>query len=314
MRSRDLAMIVVSLLAMVAGSFLPQLAEPLAPFPRFSLMVLLFLGFLSVGTEALFTHARLIPGTVAVLLLARLVALPLFAFMVFSVLMPSFSLGALLLGGASIGVMAPVFSMMVNADTALVLAANLLSSLLLPLTLPMLLSGIKTGMGMFHLEFIHLSADFSLSGMVASLCITIFIPFGAAFLIRRLPDAAEYILKRQFIVALIAVLLSTTAIFSKYADVLHQSPLLVVRALGAACLLGLLMMSAGLFLPGTFPAQRRLAFLVSYGTMNNVLMLIVSIQFFSVTESLMAAMYLVPLNLLLIPYRWLSRRWGVEEH
>ena len=50
MRSRDLVMIVVSFLAMLAGSFLPGLAEPLAPFPRLCLIVLLYLGFLSVGT------------------------------------------------------------------------------------------------------------------------------------------------------------------------------------------------------------------------------------------------------------------------
>ena len=52
MRSRDLVMIVVSFLAMLAGSFLPGLAEPLTPFPRLCLIVLLYLGFLSVGTEA----------------------------------------------------------------------------------------------------------------------------------------------------------------------------------------------------------------------------------------------------------------------
>ena len=45
MRSRDLVMIVVSFLAMLAGSFLPGLAEPLAPFPRLCLIVLLYLGF-----------------------------------------------------------------------------------------------------------------------------------------------------------------------------------------------------------------------------------------------------------------------------
>ena len=69
MRSRDLVMIVVSFLAMLAGSFLPGLAEPLAPFPRLCLIVLPYLGFLSVGTEALFTHTRLIPGTVSGLVL-----------------------------------------------------------------------------------------------------------------------------------------------------------------------------------------------------------------------------------------------------
>ncbi|MEI3479626.1 MAG: hypothetical protein V8Q84_11700 [Bilophila sp.] len=40
------------------------------------------------------------------------------------------------------------------------------------------------------------------------------------------------------------------------------------------------MMAAGVLLPSAMPGDRRLAFLISYGTMNNVLMLIVSVEFF----------------------------------
>ena len=301
MRSRDLVMIVVSFLAMLAGSFLPGLAEPLAPFPRLCLIVLLYLGFLSVGTEALFIHTRLIPGTVSGLVLIRLFALPLLSFFLFKLLMPQFALGALLVGAASIGVVAPIFSIMVNADTALVLAGNLLSSLLLPL---MTLSGFGP---------MNLPAHLSLSGMTLSLCVTIIVPFAGAFLTRKAPRVTEYILKHQFPVSVSTIALSTLAIFSNYSGVLHQSPSLVVKALGAACLLGAVMMVGGLFLPRSMPPQRKLAFLISYGTMNNVLMLIVSLEFFSASESIMAAMYLLPLNALLVYYRALSRSWGLEQ-
>ncbi len=313
MRPRDLAMIVVSLLAMIAGGFLPQLAEPLSPLPRLCLMVLLFLGFLSVGTEALFTHARVIPGTLTALVFARLIGLPLLAYVLFSLLMPHFALGALLVGAASIGVVAPVFSIMVNADTALVLAGNLLSSLLLPATLPMLLFLVNGVQGFLIPGTVPLPMELSLSGMVVSLCITILVPFAAAFFIRKSAVLTACILKRQFPVAICTIALSTTAIFSQYSDILHQSPWLVVKALGAACVLGGVMMLGGLFLPRGLPPQQRLAFLVSYGTMNNVLMLIVSIEFFSVTESLMAAMYLVPLNALLVCYRHWSGKWGLDQ-
>ncbi len=306
-------MIIVSFLAMIAGSFLPQLAGPLSPFPRLCLMVLLFLGFLSVGTEALFIHAKLIPGTVAGLVFARLLALPLLSFILFSLILPPFALGALLVGAASIGVVAPVFSIMVNADTALVLAGNLVSSLLLPFTLPLLLSLVNTGMNLLSPGSQHLPTDLSLSDMALSLCVTIILPFVVAFLTRKSAKVTEYILKRQFPVAIVTVALSTTAIFSQYSEVLHQSPSLVLKALGAACLLGAVMMVGGLFLPRSMPPQRRLAFFISYGTMNNVLMLIVSIEFFSVTESLMAALYLIPLNALLVCYRRWSRKWGVEQ-
>lgn len=242
MRSRDLVMIVVSFLAMLAGSFLPGLAEPLAPFPRLCLIVLLYLGFLSVGTEALFTHTRLIPGTVSGLVLIRLFALPLLSFFLFKLLMPQFALGALLVGAASIGVVAPIFSIMVNADTALVLAGNLLSSLLLPLTLPMLLYIVDSFMTLSGFGPMNLPAHLSLSGMTLSLCVTIIVPFAGAFLTRKAPRVTEYILKHQFPVSVSTIALSTLAIFSNYSGVLHQSPSLVVKALGAACLLGAVMM------------------------------------------------------------------------
>ena len=307
MRSRDLVMIVVSFLAMLAGSFLPGLAEPLAPFPRLCLIVLLYLGFLSVGTEALFIHTRLIPGTVSGLVLIRLFALPLLSFFLFKLLMPQFALGALLVGAASIGVVAPIFSIMVNADTALVLAGNLLSSLLLPLTLPMLLYIVDSFMTLSGFGPMNLPAHLSLSGMTLSLCVTIIIPFAGAFLTRKAPRVTEYILKHQFPVSVSTIALSTLAIFSNYSGVLHQSPSLVVKALGAVMMVG------GLFLPRSMPPQRKLAFLISYGTMNNVLMLIVSLEFFSASESIMAAMYLLPLNALLVYYRALSRSWGLEQ-
>ena len=202
---------------------------------------------------------------------------------------------------------------MVNADTALVLAGNLLSSLLLPLTLPMLLYIVDSFMTLSGFGPMNLPAHLSLSGMTLSLCVTIIVPFAGAFLTRKAPRVTEYILKHQFPVSVSTIALSTLAIFSNYSGVLHQSPSLVVKALGAACLLGAVMMAGGLFLPRSMPPQRKLAFLISYGTMNNVLMLIVSLEFFSASESIMAAMYLLPLNALLVYYRALSRSWGLEQ-
>ena len=256
---------------------------------------------------------KVIPGTVSGLVLIRLFVLPLLSFAVFKLLMPQFALGALLVGAASIGVVAPIFSIMVNADTALVLAGNLLSSLLLPLTLPMLLYAADNFMALSGFGSMNLPAHLSLSGMTLSLCVTIIVPFAGAFLTRKSPRITECILKHQFPVSVSTIALSTLAIFSNYSGVLHQSPSLVVKALGAACLLGAVMMAGGLFLPRSMPPQRKLAFLISYGTMNNVLMLIVSLEFFSASESIMAALYLLPLNALLVCYRALSRSWGLEQ-
>lgn len=306
-------MILVSFCAMLAGALLPGLAGPLSPFPRICLMILLYLGFLSVGTEALFVHARFIPGTTAALVVLRLLVLPLLAFAVFEAFLPSFALGALLIGASSVGVVAPVFSIMVGADTALVLAAALITSLLLPLTVPALLCAVDALLQALRLGTLDLPPHLSLSGMTLSLCVTILVPFAAAFLTRRLPFLTARILKNQFPAALVTNGVSVLAIFSQYSGILHQSPSLVLKALGAACLLGAIMMAVGLALPASLPGERKLAFLISYGTMNNVLMLIVSLEFFSATEALMAAMYLIPLNGLLLHYRRRARAWSVKE-
>ena len=312
MRPRDLVMIFVSLLSMIAGVSLPVLDEPLRGTPRICLMILWYLGFLSVGVEALHSRFRCMPKTLCALAAVRLLALPVVSFMIFQLLMPRFALGALLVGGASIGVVAPVFSIMVKADTALVLAGNLITSLLLPLTLPLLLYVLGAVAAVCGLTGWTVSPHFSLSGMTVSLCITILVPFALALLTRKSAVVTEAILRRQFPVAVLTCGLSTLAIFSQYSHVLRQTPQLVVQAVGAAFLLGLVMMLCGGLLPRTMQPQTRLGFLISYGTMNNVLMLIVSTEFFSVNESLIAAMYLVPLNLLLLFYRRCSRAWAVD--
>ena len=310
MSPRDLVMIIVSLVAMVAGAFLPQLAEPLSFMPRTSLMLILFLGFLSVGTEALITQARLVPWRIVWLTLARLFVLPAVAFVVFQLVMPEFALGALLVAGSCIGVVAPVFCIMVQADTALILVGCLTTSLLLPASLPLLLWGMGIGASCVGLPALAMPANFSLWGMTGSLCVTIFVPFLLAFCIRqRFPKLTVTILKNQFPVATLAIFLSTLAIFSQYSGVLHQSPALVVQAVAGACLLGGVMMVAGFAIPRRFPGPTRLACVVGFGTMNNVLMLIISMEFFTVHEALLAAMYLVPLNLLLFVYRPLAGRW-----
>lgn len=51
----------------------------------------------------------------------------------------------------------------------------------------------------------------------------------------------------------------------------------------------------------------RLAFLISFGVINNILLMIVSNEFFTVNEALMGAAYLVPLYILLFYYRYCSR-------
>ena len=231
MQLRDLTMVFSSFASMAAGVFLPGLAGPLEAMPRLMLMVMLYLSFLAVGAGALWDELRAMPGIVCRLTVLRLLALPLFVFAVFRLIMPEFSLGALLLGAAPVGVMAAVFSLMLGANTALILVGNILTSLLLPLSLPLLLSctdGVLRALGRGGLD---LPENFSLGGMTISLCITILLPFAAAMVTRVLPRLAGGILRRQFPLLTTAIVISNLGIFSNYAGVLRQSPALILHAL-----------------------------------------------------------------------------------
>ena len=100
MNSRDLIMVLSSLLSMAAGVFLPQAAEPLAAMPRLILIFMLYMSFLAVGMEALMREIRHMKGTLCFLVALRLAVLPLLCLAVFRLLMPQFALGAFLLGAA----------------------------------------------------------------------------------------------------------------------------------------------------------------------------------------------------------------------
>ena len=307
MQLRDLIMVFASFASMAAGVFLPELAGSLEAMPRLMLIVMLYLSFLAVGAGALWGELRVMSGVVCRLTLLRLIVLPVLAFAVFRLIMPEFSLGALLLGAAPVGVMAAVFSLMLGANTALILVGNIVTSLLLPLSLPLLLSctdGALRAMGAGGLD---LPENFSLGVMTISLCITILLPFAAAMLTRGLPRLTAGILRRQFPLLTTAIVISNLGIFSNYAGVLRQSPSLILHALLAACLLCVVMTIAALPATRGMSRQVRLAFLISFGVINNILLMIVSNEFFSVNEALMGAAYLAPLYILLFYYRYCSR-------
>ena len=308
MNSRDLIMVISSLLSMAAGVYLPQAAEPLAAMPRLILIFMLYMSFLAVGMEALMYEIRHMKGTLCFLVAMRLALMPLLCLAAFRLLLPQFALGAFLLGAAPVGVMAAVFSLMVGANTALVLVTNIATSLLLPLSLPAMLSATDAGLRLLGLAPLDMPAHLELGHMSLSLCVTILVPFAAAHLTRiHLDTLRNTLLRWQFPLVTVSIVVSNIAIFSHYGDLLRQSPELLLKSLGAASLLCLIMTLAAVPLARRMVKQVGMAFQISFGVINNVLLMIVCMEFFSATEAIMAAAYLAPLYVLLFYYRLCSR-------
>ena len=308
MNSRDLIMVISSLLSMAVGVYLPQAAEPLAAMPRLILIFMLYMSFLAVGMEALMYEIRHMKGTLCFLVAMRLALMPLLCLAAFRLLLPQFALGAFLLGAAPVGVMAAVFSLMVGANTALVLVTNIATSLLLPLSLPAMLSATDAGLRLLGLAPLDMPAHLELGHMSLSLCVTILVPFAAAHLTRVHCDGLRnWLLRWQFPLVTLSIVVSNIAIFSHYGDLLRQSPELLLKSLGAASLLCLIMTLAAVPLARRMVKQVGMAFQISFGVINNVLLMIVCMEFFSATEAIMAAAYLAPLYVLLFYYRLCSR-------
>ena len=293
---------------MAAGVFLPQVAEPLAAMPRLILIFMLYMSFLAVGMEALMYEIRHMKGTLCFLVAVRLALMPLLCLAAFRLLLPQFALGAFLLGAAPVGVMAAVFSLMVGANTALVLVTNIATSLLLPVSLPAMLSATDAGLRLLGLAPLDMPAHLELGHMSLSLCVTILVPFAAAHMTRVHCDGLRnWLLRWQFPLVTVSIVVSNIAIFSHYGDLLRQSPELLLKSLGAASLLCLIMTLAAVPLARRMLKQVGMAFQISFGVINNVLLMIVCMEFFSATEAIMAAAYLAPLYVLLFYYRLCSR-------
>jgi hypothetical protein len=103
-------------------------------------------------------------------------------------------------------------------------------------------------------------------------------------------------------------------IFSRYSAPLRANPFMVLEALGGAFLLAATFLALSVIAGYRKKPERSVAYMVSMGTANNGLMLILSAQLFGLPEVLTTAMYSIPLFLLLIPYqRYASWREKGDE-
>jgi BASS family bile acid:Na+ symporter len=143
---------------------------------------------------------------------------------------------------------------------------------------------------------------FFLTGL--SLAMYIFLPFVLAKgMWKKTPALAEGILKRRYWIFVLTIVGCMFTIFSRYSLSLRNNPMMIVQALGGAVLLAVLFLLIGIVSGrGKNPAES-VSRVVCMGTANNGLMLILSAQLFSLSEVLIAAMYSIPLFLLVLPYQ-----------
>lgn len=296
-RLNDFILLMVVFSSMAAGILAPEPCAVFQPYPLYLMMFLLFLSFLSIRVQAVLGTIRDIKTTILWLCAAKLVLLPLILYLVCRALYPDYALAVLLLAGVSTGVVAPFMAGLLEADMPLVLAMVVLTSPLVPITLPVLVRFLPGQE--FHVPF---------GPMFRMLVLTVFIPIAAVEVSRRLlPGLTAALMKGRFPISLLIFALINLGVFSKYAGFFQQNPGTLLEATIVSILLALVLLAAGILSTSRRTLAQQVGAAVSFGNMNNVLIIVFAAQFFGPLEPTLAAVYMIPFFGLILPLRAYSR-------
>ena len=295
-RFQDALLLVVTFSSILVGVAFPEVCSLFTGLPKFCMMALLFLSFLSLSLADLWDGFRDRLGEIIYLLSIKLVFFPILIFFVFKWVAPTYAVAALLLSGISTGVVAPFFADMLDADVPRVILVVVASSILVPFSLPVLVD-LLVGRQM----------EISLSAMIKLLSLVVFIPALGVETIRRVkPNLVAMLLQIKQPVSLILFAITNMGVFSGYASFFRTQTSIVLTAFGVALLLAVLCFAAGLVLSWKKPVQEKLSLIIMFGIMNNILVIVFGAEFFSPIEPTVAAAYCIPFFSFILPLRILK--------
>ena len=309
MRTQDMILLVCSFSAMALGVFMPFIGAPLAWFPRVSMLCMLFICFLGVDGLDAWQNLTHYPLLVFLLVFLKLIVMPIVCWGIVYLVIPEYAISAALVGGAATAVAAPFFAFMVQADVVLVMVSLVTTSLLLPITLPLVLAFI----GRLAQVEGGIQVELPVLSMILSLSTMIVIPFAGAQLLRRIgPTLSKAIFDFRQYLFLSTSSLTMMIIFAQYSSVILQSPQSVFLTFICAMATGLFVFVFVATVTFWLPPVKQLAFIISCVAVNNVVVLIMAVDFFDVPEALVTAMYCGVLFSVLPLYRMLGKLRGYD--
>ncbi|MBW1790201.1 MAG: bile acid:sodium symporter, partial [Deltaproteobacteria bacterium] len=261
---------------------LPGLGVVFQPYTIHLMMVLLFLSFVSTELKDIGKMIRSGALLVAWLSFLKLIAMPMAVYVLLRLFRPEYAVGGLLLAGTSTAVIAPFISELVSGNTPLVLVMSVLSSLLVPFTLPLMVEAVAGR-----------SIDIPLGGMIRLLAMVVFVPVLAKEILARFfPRVLSITAAVRFPFSLACMAMVTIGIFSKYADYILENPSMIVEATLIGAALGAFAFVAGLSATWKMPTQDQAASVITLGNINNMLIIVFAGEFFGPLGPTLAAMYI----------------------
>ena len=297
-RINDILLVIVVLSSMAVGILYPDFGFFFEAMPIYCLMALFFLSYLSIELGTVWKTLKDHRGEILAFTVLKSLILPVVLFLVFTYLAPTYALSALLLTGVSTGVVAPFISNLVRGNSSLVLVVVVMTSMLAPITLPVLIQVVAAK-----------QVEISLFGMIRMLTMVIFVPIIAVEILRRLtPDLLQPVMKWRFPISLLLFAIINLGVFCHYSLFFKKEPHIIMMASVVAVALSAIYCIVGILFFWKSTVANQLAGAVMLGNMNNVLVIVFSSRFFGPVETLVAAMYIIPFFGLVIPLRYYYSR------
>ncbi len=297
-RIKDILLVSVVISSMAAAILFPDFGSRFRALPFYCLMINFFLSYLSIDLGSVWKVLKGHSAQVLLFAVMKLLILPFIIYFAFSLVAPGYALSALLLTGVSTGVVAPMISNMVRGNSALVLVVVVVTSMMAPFTLPAL---VKAALAK--------EVAISFISMLRMLATVIFIPIAMVEIIRYLiPRIVAPILKIQFPVYLLLFAVINLGVFYRYAGFFRRDPSVIIMATVVVCVLGAIYGVVGILFFYKGALENQLAGAVMLANINNVLVIVFSSRFFGPLEPLVAAMYMIPFFVIVIPLRYYCAR------
>jgi BASS family bile acid:Na+ symporter len=303
-KPRDFFLVFVVYCGIAAGIFFPDQGAIVSPLPPYLLMVVLFLSFLRIDFRTLTAITRKDCIEVGMWSITKLGIMPVVCWTAARMIVPSYALPVLLLSGISTGVVAPFISNLLDTDTTRAVQLVVVTSLLVPLTLP---AWVEVLMGQeISISFTH---------MAQLLFLIVFTPMATVALGRRIvPGPLEQLNRLQYPVSVALFFTINLGVFASYSAFLRAHKGEVILALAIAFALAVLYSFVGLgvgrlgrgYVDGVTGA-------VSLTMVNSLLVIVFSARFFGPKAPLLAAMYMFPFFVMVIPLRMASL-WASRPH
>lgn len=297
----DIMLFTVAILACVGGYLLPGAAPVVGKLPPYGLILMMFLSFLSIPIHDVIKVIKQRSGTVFFLTGAKMVMLPLAAALLWGLFWPEYMVVMLLMAGICSGSSCPYFGLLLKADTPLLVVLVFTTSLLAPVSLPLLVKLI-------------VGAELSISAwrLAFSLAIYVLLPMFLAESLRRVSKrATNFFIHYRSPVNVLLFSIINFGIFSANSKMIAAGIDQVLTSFLFAGVAAIFFMLVGFLCGIPLDNQARTSSMVSFAMTNNILVIVLCGSYFGDVELLAAAMYTIPFFLVLTPIRCLSRRFSI---